>query len=73
MRALIIDDEPMPAKHLREMIKQYCFEISEVEIEYSPKEALNYLQEKEYDIIFLDVEMPEMDGITFLKKEKKRR
>lgn len=68
MRALIIDDEPMPAKHLREMIKQYCFEISEVELELSPQKAIKLVEESAYDIIFLDVEMPEMDGINFLKK-----
>lgn len=68
MRALIIDDEPMPAKHLREMIKQHCFEISEVELELSPKIAIQLVEENLYDIIFLDVEMPEMDGITFLKQ-----
>lgn len=68
MRALIIDDEPMPAKHLREMIKQYCFEIDTVNIIQSPLEALDHLQVNEYDIVFLDVEMPEMNGVDFLQK-----
>ena len=67
MKALIIDDEPMPAKHLREMIKQYCFEIEEVNIMHYPKQAIQHLKENEYDLLFLDVEMPEMSGIEFLK------
>lgn len=68
MKALIIDDEPMPAKHLREMIKQHCFEISEIEIIQSPKKAMTYLEENKFDLLFLDVEMPEMSGIEFLKQ-----
>ncbi len=68
MRAIIIDDEPMPAKHLREMIRQYCFEIDTVNIIQSPLDAIVHLQENEYDIVFLDVEMPEMSGVEFLQK-----
>lgn len=67
MNALIIDDEPMPAKHLREMIKQYCFEIGDIEIIHSPKLAIEHLEEHEYDLMFLDVEMPEMNGVELLK------
>lgn len=68
MRALIIDDEPMPAKHLREMIRQHCFEIDSSELIYSPIAAIEHLKNNTYDIIFLDVEMPEMNGFDFLKK-----
>ena len=68
MKALIIDDEPMPAKHLREMIKHHCFEIGLTEIIHSPITAMKHLSENEYDILFLDVEMPEMSGVEFLKQ-----
>jgi len=67
MKALIVDDEPMPAKHLRELIHQYCFEINEVEIILSPKKALDHLKENHYELLFLDVEMPEINGVEFLK------
>jgi DNA-binding LytR/AlgR family response regulator len=34
---------------------------------YNPKEALKFLQENEIDLIFLDIEMPEMNGFQFLE------
>ncbi len=58
----------MPAKHLREMIKQFCFEIDTVNIIQSSVEALEHLTFHEYDIVFLDAEMPEINVVYFLQK-----
>lgn len=68
MKALIIDDEPMPGKHLEGMVKQHCFEIDEVHFIDSPLVALEHVKENIYDIIFLDVEMPRINGFEFLEK-----
>jgi two-component system LytT family response regulator len=68
MRAIILDDEPMPAKHIEQMIKKHCFEIIETVIFNVASKAINHLKTNEYDILFLDVEMPEMDGFQFLSK-----
>lgn len=68
MNAIIIDDEPMPAKQLASMIKRNFSEIESYEIFLSASEALHRLKEKKFDIVFLDIEMPEMDGFEFLKR-----
>lgn len=68
MRALILDDEPMPAKYLEQMVIKHCFEIKHIEIFNVASRALKELETDPYDIIFLDVEMPEMDGFQFLEK-----
>ena len=71
MKILVVDDERM----IREVIKEYCtanhFTTDEAE---SGKEALKKLETNTYDLMVLDIMMPEMDGYTLLEelpKEKK--
>lgn len=68
MKAIIIDDEPMPGKQLASLIKRNFFEIKEMEIYLSASEAINRLREEVFDILFLDIEMPEMDGFELLNR-----
>ena len=68
MKALIIDDEPYAAQYLQEMIQQHCFEIESTDILYSPLKAMKHVEDNVYDVIFLDVEMPEMSGVEWLKE-----
>jgi two-component system LytT family response regulator len=70
MKALIIDDEPLPAKYLKELINSNCREVLSCEIITNPVLALEIIKEHDYDVIFLDVEMPKMTGIEFLKHAK---
>lgn len=66
MRALIIDDEPMPAKLLQDLVRKHCFEIRETEVITVASHALEHLKTNSYDLIFLDVKMPEINGFQFL-------
>lgn len=68
MTALIVDDEHLPAKLLHELIKRCCFEIKQVDLVFSPFDALELLERNEYDLLFLDVEMPGLNGVELLKK-----
>ncbi len=67
MKLLIVDDE----KRLRDMFKILCegagFEVDTAE---SPTSALQMFERHVYDIVFVDVRMPEMDGITLMKRLK---
>lgn len=73
MRAVIIDDEFMPAEFLEELIKKHCPEVYIEEVFTDSEEALTFLQNNEVDTIFLDIEMPGLSGlelIELLPKEK---
>jgi DNA-binding LytR/AlgR family response regulator len=63
---VIIDDEPIA----RDVIREYLSKISGFSIVaefYSPTEALLYLNQNLVDLIFLDINLPEINGIEFAK------
>lgn len=66
IRYLIIDDEHIA----HDIIKRYCDLLPNLELQkncYDALEALQYLNEHEVDLIFLDLNMPELMGFDFLK------
>ena len=70
MKILVIDDEAL----IRTVIKEYCtnnnYEVFEAS---SGKEALDLLLDNKYDLMILDIMMPEMDGFTMLKELPKEK
>jgi len=66
MKCLIVDDEPLAHR----IIKKYCENLSFLNIVkecHSAFEAINYLNENQVDIIFLDINMPKLKGLDFLR------
>ena len=68
LTCIIIDDESKPAKLLGLLVKELDLGITVIDIYNNPKEALAALDTIHPDFIFLDIEMPEMNGFEFLKK-----
>ena len=70
MKILVVDDEAL----IRTVIKEYCsnndYEVFEAT---SGKEALELLLKNKYDLMILDIMMPEMDGFSMLKELPKER
>lgn len=66
IRCIIIEDEPMAQEVLKDYIKKIPF----LELTGSYRnsiKALEEIQKKEVDLIFLDINMPDFTGIQFLK------
>ncbi len=66
MRTLIVDDEPLARERIRTLL---C---DEPDIELvgecgDGKEAVSAIREKSPELLFLDVQMPEMDGFAVLR------
>lgn len=66
---LVVDDNEMNLKVADNLMR--IFEI-EPDMAESGKEAIEKMENKEYNIVFLDHMMPDMDGIETLKEIKKR-
>ena len=58
-KVLVVDDEKLIVKGIKFNLEQ---DGMEVDAAYDGKEALELARKKEYDIILLDVMLPEMDG-----------
>jgi two-component system, LytTR family, response regulator len=67
LTCLILDDEEIAINHLSKYINKIPY-LDLIVCFTNPKQAIDYLQESEIDLIFLDIEMPnnELDGIDFL-------
>ncbi len=66
MKCLIVDDEPLAREGLKEFVEQTPF------LEYagslpSALEAMEFLKQNAVDIVFLDIQMPDMTGIELMK------
>jgi len=60
--ALVVDDETPALDELSYLLRT-TFPIDPVHAARTPAEALRRLQERRYDVVFLDVRMPELNGI----------
>ena len=66
IRCIIVDDEPLAIQ----LLENYVMKIPYLELVFSsenPIEALEFIQHNEADLVFLDIQMPEISGINFMK------
>src|SRR5215207_2910288 len=66
LSCLIIDDEPLARKGLKEYIADVDFLSLAGEFE-NPLKATHMLSEQQVHLLFLDIHMPKISGIDFLK------
>lgn len=66
IKAIIVDDEQDAIESLAWKINQYSPEIHIIEAFTNPEEAISAINYLKPDCVFLDIEMPEMDGFQLL-------
>lgn len=66
LSCIIVDDDPFFSTMLNKMCEQHE-SIDVKEVFENPKEALEFLQKESVDLIWLDVEMPQLSGFDLLK------
>ena len=65
IRALIVDDEPLARRRLRRMLAQHA-DVEIIGDAANGRDAISAIRERGPDLVFLDVQMPEMDGFAML-------
>ena len=69
INAIAIDDEPLALK----VIENFCEKVDFITLQKTftkPGEALKYLNKFPIDLLFLDINMPSINGIEFYKEMK---
>lgn len=66
MRCIIVDDEPLVRELLEDNICQLPF-LQHIKSCKTALEALKILQDEQVDLIFLDIQMPRLNGLQFLQ------
>ncbi|HZY81968.1 MAG TPA: response regulator [Cyclobacteriaceae bacterium] len=69
MKCVIVDDEPLA----RELLEGYVSRIAELKLVktcVNAVEAFNFIQERPIDLLFLDIQMPQVTGIELLRSLK---
>jgi two-component system chemotaxis response regulator CheY len=69
---LLIDDSSTMRKIIGRSLRQAGIEFENIYEAADGVEALSLLEEKQVDIILSDINMPNMDGITFLREKASR-
>ena len=70
MRVLIVDDEPLSRSALADALAARN-DIEALDSAHDAIEALEMLDGKPYDVLLLDIHMPELSGIELADRDRK--
>lgn len=72
LTAIIIDDETSSRNSLRQKLANHCQEVMIIAECENGEEGIKTIETSNPDIVFLDVEMPRMNGFTMLQQLKNK-
>lgn len=73
LRAVIIDDEKNAVTAMEIAIKEYCPGVEIVGTALSAKDGIKEIQNKNPDLVFVDIEMPQMTGLEMVEQFENRK
>jgi two-component system chemotaxis response regulator CheB len=72
LKVVVVDDSAYVRKTVKQMLTRSPF-IDVVGTAQDGQEALEVVEQLNPDVVILDLNMPEMDGVEFLRKQMPRR
>lgn len=73
IKAIIVDDERSGIETLLWELNTHCLEVKVVAQCNSAKEGLTAIKDHDPGLVFLDIEMPKMNGFEMLRQIRKTR
>jgi two-component system, LytTR family, response regulator len=68
LRAILIDDENSGLSALYEKLQRHCPQVEVLQLCETPEDGINAINTLKPDLVFLDVEMPLMNGFVLLQQ-----
>ncbi|MBK7307355.1 MAG: response regulator transcription factor [Chitinophagaceae bacterium] len=68
IKALIVEDNAFMATVLHDLLKQHATDIAVLDIANTGKKALQLIASEKPDVVFLDIELPDMTGFELLQQ-----
>ncbi len=70
LKAIIVDDELDSITALKWELEEFSDKIEIIDSFQNPQEAISSIKANRPDVLFLDIQMPEMDGFELIRKVK---
>jgi two-component system, LytTR family, response regulator len=65
IKTIVVDDEFYGRENLKVILERFCPQVQLMNIFEKPQEAIAFLEGNKVDLIFLDISMPEINGLDF--------
>lgn len=68
LKAILIDDELNSLQNLQNKLEKYCPAVKVLSALQKPEEAIQIIKQYKPDVLFLDIEMPKMNGFRLVEE-----
>ena len=68
LKAILIDDELNSLENLQNKLEKYCPAVKIIAAMQKPEEAVAIIKQQKPDVLFLDIEMPKMNGFRLVEE-----
>lgn len=68
LKAILIDDELNSLQNLQSKLEKYCPAVKILAALQKPEEAVSLIHQQKPDLLFLDIEMPKMNGFRLMEE-----